>query len=98
MQHPDKQEKIIFCLKFGTYFTSAIRDYQCGMICKKCEKSNLEVYIGTDTCILCLPCAQFLSDPSRKVILLHKDAEKSDLRSNHPVIHEQIRCFIAPPF
>ena len=92
---PNEQEKINFCMKYGTYMNTATRGYEEGTKCKNCGKSNLPVYIGTTACVLCLPCTHMLSEP------IGKEEEKPgwfcSKISEDPVIHEQqIRCFIAP--
>jgi hypothetical protein len=60
----DKEDKINYTLKFGTYYNPATRHYGSSgnVICDNCRRENLKACIGWNDCDLCMQCIDKLNN------------------------------------
>lgn len=55
---PTEEERILYCSKYGTFYTATSPGYEKNNHCQKCKKTNLTCYMKGSDCVLCLFCVE----------------------------------------
>ncbi len=61
----DTSDKVRYTITYGTYYNPAGKHYGsllANCVCDNCGKHNLKICIGWDTCDVCLPCAEHITN------------------------------------
>jgi hypothetical protein len=63
-----EREIVVYCSKYGTFYSSANPTFEKNKRCRHCKKTRLICYMKTEECILCLPCVEILNYPTETIL------------------------------